>query len=249
MDTSIIIESANTVGKEKWEQLWKTDKQSAYSQSYEWAEIWSTNSELQLQPAPVLFHFSDGAEILIPFSRQSFGGGIINRYVASIPRVTVGGWLSADDITAQHIILLQTYMKQHYKNVIWRLNPVHPLTGQCNIPGDRTNELHIVELCEDFDCVCKKIIAGSVCLYGQNNVAPWLGVFNRQYVPMRPMNYLYYSLIKQACENKLKWFDLGISRSEGVRSFKERFGAQPFVSPIIERECTCMRMFKKLRAN
>lgn len=308
---------------EDWNIRWNGSKNSTYYQSYEWSLLWSKYSSFHFQPYALFFRFSDGLELIIPFSRQRFLGGVVCRYIASIPRVTIGGWISAKEPTPQHINIIYTYFLQNNLSISWRLNPFISTTHKCNIPVKRSNEIHAVELCGDFESIYKrfskgyrhainkairegiqieaarnigewkefyiiycesverwgkrarmvqpwrllegmyrsqskniklwlvyrgeKIIAGSVCLYGQNHVAPWLGVFKKDYVSYKPMSFLYYQLIKRSHESGKAWFDLGISRTEGVRFFKESFGARPYRSPVIESESYIERIFRKLK--
>jgi hypothetical protein len=304
----------------EWDTLWNADDMATYYQSRKWAEIWSRYSNYHLQPDPAMLHFSDEAEMLIPFSRQKFLGGMINRCIASVPRVTVGGWLARNKLTVDHIHAAYVYLSGCIRNVCWRLNPFDPVTDMVTLPIDRSSEMQTIDLHEDFDrvyagfcrthrqavnkatraglqvrkaesidewktfyhiymqsverwgakaslvhswklvegmyrsrsehmtlwlcCLGEKIIAGSLGLYGKKHIAPWLCVFDRDYIPHRPMHYLYCEIMKDACARKFVWFDMGISRCEGLRSFKEGFGARPYKSPVIEWQSPVV---KKLR--
>jgi hypothetical protein len=316
------VESGTRPAAETWDRLWNADDLATFYQSREWAEIWSGYSEYRLRPDPVMLRFSDGAEMLLPFCRQAILGGIFNRHIASVPKVTMGGWLSKKRLTVDHVHAAYAYLYGLLKNVCWRLNPFDPVTDTIMLPVDRSSEMQTIDLHEDFErvygkfcrthrqavnkatraglqirqaecidewkifydiylqsverwgakaclvhswklveglyrsnsghmtlwlcCLGEKIIAGSLCLYGKKHIAPWLCVFDRNYVPHRPMHFLYCEIMKDACARKYIWFDMGISRCEGLRSFKEGFGARPYRSPVIEWHSPVVKKIRTL---
>jgi hypothetical protein len=154
------IEHISTPSAQTWDAIWKADKYATYYQSREWAELWSSYSNRRLQPAPLQFQFSDGVKVLIPFSRKTFPGGIYKRYIASVPKVTTGGWLSKDTMTGHHISAVYEYLTQRYKNVTWRLNAFDPVTTECKLPSRKSSDIHTVDLQDDFESVFKRFSKG-----------------------------------------------------------------------------------------
>jgi len=79
-----------------------------------------------------------------------------------------------------------------------------------------------------------RIIAGALMGYAKTHAAYWHGAALETYLVLRPMNLLFYELIRDACEKGYKWFDFNPSGGlDGVRRFKESFGAKPLHCPIL----------------
>ena len=81
------------------------------------------------------------------------------------------------------------------------------------------------------------MVAGAVCLYDRKHVCYWHGAALDKYFALRPVNLLLFEIIKQASEQGHDWFDfLPSGKHEGVRKFKENFGAAPLPCPVISRQ-------------
>jgi len=79
-----------------------------------------------------------------------------------------------------------------------------------------------------------RIIAGAVMGYASNHAAYWHGAALEEYLPLRPTNLLFTEIIKDASRRGLKWFDFNSSAGlDGVRRFKESFGAKPLDCLIV----------------
>ena len=78
-----------------------------------------------------------------------------------------------------------------------------------------------------------KVISGALCFHSKKHFVYWHGASMETYFNLRPVNLLLYEVIKNACEKKYTWFDFNPSGGlEGVKAFKERFGAQALTCPI-----------------
>ena len=72
-----------------------------------------------------------------------------------------------------------------------------------------------------------KAIAGLVSLYYGKNVFYWISSYLKEYEIYRPTNLLLKDSIEQACDEGYKYYNFGASGNlEGVRKFKESFGAE-----------------------
>jgi lipid II:glycine glycyltransferase (peptidoglycan interpeptide bridge formation enzyme) len=72
----------------------------------------------------------------------------------------------------------------------------------------------------------------------------WHGATIGTYFNLRPVNLLYYEVIKTACKKGYIWFDFNPSAGlEGVKAFKERFGAQALKCPIVKLRPRTIRAF------
>ncbi|MHB8840627.1 MAG: lipid II:glycine glycyltransferase FemX [Candidatus Aquicultor sp.] len=79
-----------------------------------------------------------------------------------------------------------------------------------------------------------KIISGVLCLYSNKHVDAWHAATLAEHFKLRPETLVMYEAIKDACERGYSWFDFNPSGGhEGVRTFKERFGAQAFSCPEV----------------
>jgi hypothetical protein len=89
-----------------------------------------------------------------------------------------------------------------------------------------------------------RVISGALCFHSRKHFVYWHGASVDTYFNLRPVNLLLYEVIKEACEKKYAWFDFNPSGGlNGVKAFKERFGAQAFRCPIIELRPKNMRTF------
>jgi len=91
-----------------------------------------------------------------------------------------------------------------------------------------------------------KVVAGAICFYAKKHVVYWHGAALEEFFPVRPVNLLLYTTIKDACEGGYQWFDFNPSGShEGVRAFKKSFGAIPLSCPVVTRETKLLGVVKK----
>ena len=71
------------------------------------------------------------------------------------------------------------------------------------------------------------VIAGLVSLYYGKNVFYWISAYLQEYHVYRPTNLLLKDSVEQACDEGYKYYNFGASGNlEGVRKFKESFGAE-----------------------
>jgi hypothetical protein len=121
------IEDDRNASQEEWDSLWKSTHTATYYHSREWAEIWQEYTKGRIRPVPKLILFSDGTQVLFPFSRQSYYGGIVKRYSLTGPPAMAlpyyGNWLTEGALSDEHIGLLSKHLITGYKNLVWRLNP------------------------------------------------------------------------------------------------------------------------------
>jgi lipid II:glycine glycyltransferase (peptidoglycan interpeptide bridge formation enzyme) len=105
----------------------------------------------------------------------------------------------------------------------------------------------------DSDCVKlflatydEKIIAGALCFYSKWHAVYWHGAALEYYFKLRPVNMLMSEAIKTACEEGYTWFDFNPSGGhQGVKAFKESFGAQALPCPVVRTESVRSRVIGK----
>jgi hypothetical protein len=72
------------------------------------------------------------------------------------------------------------------------------------------------------------VVAGALICYAKTHVVYWHGAALEDYFALRPMNLLFFEILWHACDKGYRWFDFNSSAGlEGVRRFKDSFGAKP----------------------
>ena len=140
----------------EWDSYWSNCCYSTYFHGREWAEIWQMESRGKICPAPLLVTFSDGKSALLPLSCKndsSFRGVVEGRqksYVSS-PQGTYGGWLSADDLSGNHILLLNDLMRKKFSNLTWKINPFDNNLSHFIHEISWDDETRVINLKKGFD--------------------------------------------------------------------------------------------------
>lgn len=92
------------------------------------------------------------------------------------------------------------------------------------------------------------IIAGALCFYSSTHVVYWHGAALSKYFEVRPVNRLMYEAIRDAAERGFRWFDFNPSGGlEGVRTFKQSFGAVALASDVGTKTSAVMRIMQYRR--
>jgi len=153
------ITEVRPASAKEWDDIWKNCDYSTYFHSREWAEIWQKYTHGKMRPAAKLIRFSDSKTILLPFSSQRILKGVAKQYISS-PAGTFGGWLSKDDLSEFHKILLYKYIKSHYYNLIWRLNPYNRFENSSQIEISEKDETQVLNLECGFEAIHKNWTMG-----------------------------------------------------------------------------------------
>jgi CelD/BcsL family acetyltransferase involved in cellulose biosynthesis len=72
-----------------------------------------------------MVRFDDGRSAVLPVLVRSIYRGLIHRYESS-PAGCYGGWISGDDLGAEHIAALSRTITGYNGDLAWRLNPFDP---------------------------------------------------------------------------------------------------------------------------
>jgi hypothetical protein len=87
-----------------------------------------------------------------------------------------------------------------------------------------------------------KVISGELCFHSKRHFVCWHGASIDTYFHFGPRNLLLFEAIKNACEKHYSWFDFNPSAGlQGVKAFKEGFGAQALKCPIVSLKTRNMR--------
>lgn len=141
----------------EWDSFWSECNSSTYFHSREWAEIWQAYTKGSISPAPLLITFSDEKQAIIPISSTHIGK-IIKSYVSS-PAGTFGGWLSWNDLTAEHSRVICGFFCKRCKNLTWRINPYDESVRELQIEGV-PDVTHVLDLTVGFDAIFKNWTKG-----------------------------------------------------------------------------------------
>jgi hypothetical protein len=83
----------------------------------------------------------------------------------------------------------------------------------------------------------KLVVAGVLVFYAKAHALAWHAAALEAYFALRPYNRLYYEIMRHACGRGCRWFDFGPSGGlDGVRRFKESFGARPLDCAYVDIE-------------
>lgn len=95
-----------------------------------------------------------------------------------------------------------------------------------------------------------KVISGALFFHSKKHFVDWHSAAIETYFNLKPVNLLLYEVIKNACEKGYTWFDFNPSAGlQGVKSFKEGFGAQPLKCHIVRLRPRNMRTFAIEKVN
>jgi hypothetical protein len=145
--------------KDDWGEVWKLCDYATYFHSSEWASIWSVYTSGEFVPAPKMILFSDDKKAVFPFSLQKGFKGWSKTFVSS-PAGTFGGWISKDNLTMDHTMLLVSYVTRKLGDVVWRTNPYDELLSNVVVEGLRTDVTDVLELKDGFEALHKRWTKG-----------------------------------------------------------------------------------------
>ncbi len=93
-----------------------------------------------------------------------------------------------------------------------------------------------------------KTVAGVLLFHGRRCVLYWSGGMKREFSTFSANNWLFETVIREACEKSVEMFDFGASGPlDSVRKFKESFGAHAVEFPIWTRQSARYAWAQKTR--
>jgi hypothetical protein len=151
---TIKISSIRAARDEEWDDIWWQCEYATFFHSREWAEIWHHFTQGNTHPYPRLVIFNDGKKALLPLSCQRRFKNLL-KYYESSPAENYGGWISADNLSEAHCILLDDYWSKKLRNLVWRLNPFNEYSFKSAKPAGREDETYVLHLEKGFDDLFK----------------------------------------------------------------------------------------------
>ena len=134
----------------EWDDAWRNCPYSTYFHSREWAEIWADYSHGKISPDPLGVSLSDGAQIILPFSKEKTLKGLAKRHISS-PAGTCGGWLSNVSLDEPQQALLMNLIAKRYLDLIWRFNPYEQVLHADEFGCLTEGETHALDLSIGFE--------------------------------------------------------------------------------------------------
>ncbi|PWJ40913.1 GNAT family N-acetyltransferase [Sediminitomix flava] len=150
---SLQIEKVSIAQNSEWDFYWNNCPTATYFESREWATIWSEylNGKLYYEARKV--RFTDGFEVLIPYSFTKVLK-YIKFYLLSC-RSSYGGILFLSTPKDSHLELVHNYILKHFHNLEWNISPFQ--NTLLNLPLQQTNILIISNrFDENFNSFSKK---------------------------------------------------------------------------------------------
>ncbi len=154
---NLSIARIQSASDEKWDSIWKACDYSTFFHSREWAQIWKFYTNGNMQPDAQLVLFSDGKEVLLPFSVRD--GGASKKYISS-PADTFGGWLAMEPLSIQHRNLLIHSLSDQFQNIFLRLNPYEGSLAELSLSSFQDDTTQVIDIHEGFDDVFSKWTKG-----------------------------------------------------------------------------------------
>jgi lipid II:glycine glycyltransferase (peptidoglycan interpeptide bridge formation enzyme) len=141
---NLAIKTVRPADNEQWDTTWASCDYATYFHSREWAEIWQTFTKGDMNPHPLWIEFSDNKKVLFPLSCQHRYKGLLTKYISS-PGGTFGGWISGDAIEKAHAVMLNRWVRNELKDLVWRLNPYGDVNTE-HLTGIREDVTHVLDL-------------------------------------------------------------------------------------------------------
>jgi len=86
-----------------------------------------------------------------------------------------------------------------------------------------------------LSCYQGQPVAGALCFYAKKHAVYWHGAALSDYFHLRPVQLLFYEVIRAAAANGYHWFDFNPSGGhESVRAFKQGFGTVSLPCPWLD---------------
>ncbi len=91
------------------------------------------------------------------------------------------------------------------------------------------------------------VVAGTLCFYARKHVVTWHSAVLQSHFHLRPVNRLYFAVIRDACERGYSWYDFNPSGGhQGVVEFKSRFGSQNLPAPVVSQSSKISRLVVRM---
>lgn len=172
----------------EWDETWVSCPYSTYFHGRDWAEIWEEYTHGEISPAPIGLHFSDGLDVIFPFSKETFHRLITKRMVSS-PGGTYGGWISRSHLDVNHQTVLIDFLQKKYRDLLWRINPYEPVAVSDTPMEISVDETMVIDLSHGLDevlqhwsrgCISatKKAQKAGVEVYLAETTDDWNGYFD-----------------------------------------------------------------------
>jgi len=120
---NIAVNQITQATKDKWLPVAKSCQYATYFHT----PYWYDNIAPKQKHVTLDVSFSDGASAVIPMAKIKRMGGLLTDSFSS-PYGTYGGWISASDLSEEHIKLLAGVITSE-KNLIFRVNPFDNLSS------------------------------------------------------------------------------------------------------------------------
>lgn len=137
-----------------WHETWQRCEYATPFHSPAWARTWQNYSNGAIKPAPRSITFSDGRTAVVAACSERSGRFGVPQYLSS-PAGTYGGWVSGDELSAEHRRSLAAFMMAEFPDLVWRLNPFEPGGVPEGLSVSREDVTHALPLQAGIDAIVK----------------------------------------------------------------------------------------------
>ena len=150
----LAIADIRPASADEWDRSWIACSHATYTQSRQWAEVWTKMSNGRVRCGPLHISFTDGTQVVLPVCQERHHKGLVQRNLLPAGG-GYGGWLSATALSAEHAKLLCRFALG-MGNVEWALNPFDPQLD-VYVPDDASlDSTQVIDLTMGIDSIVRK---------------------------------------------------------------------------------------------
>ncbi len=214
----------------EWNDFFRSTNVASFSQSPQWADIWTRYTNGAYQPEPWIAQLPSGKRVLFPISRQRYAAGTGNIMHAA-PGGTYGSWLAGDgeELSRSEETVLIRNTAEQFGSLVMRLFPfysdgsIRSLSGKeypdkklgygsaaadASFPAEkemaglqiRPDRSHVLDCSEGFDVIRQSWMHGRGAMKRKIQKAEEAGVSIRRASGEKDLD-TYYQLYLQTIRN------------------------------------------------
>ena len=141
---------------EEWDRAWRQSSTATFFESRQFSELWSSYTQGQCCPDPMLVSLDNEWSVVVPLTRQTAVRGLATVYLLA-PANTYGGWLELSGrVDAKGAARLTAWLTSHCGSLAWRANPHDSVALAAFPPRGRIDLTQAIPLGGGIDAVMRR---------------------------------------------------------------------------------------------
>jgi CelD/BcsL family acetyltransferase involved in cellulose biosynthesis len=124
---SVRFEVRSPVDPDEWQAIADGSSSATFFHTPLWFSVFAVGNPATKVSAR-MYCFEDGTKAVFPLLVRTRAGGLL-RVAESSPAGCYGGWVSGDPLTPDHALAITHSIRRSVPYLVWRVNPVDPLSG------------------------------------------------------------------------------------------------------------------------